>query len=56
MVTCFCGYYYRIRMQEAEASKKMAVDEAELRLESVYEGRMMELTTLQSKLCTIQGK
>lgn len=43
-------YEYRLKMQEVEQGKKAAVEEAEQRLEEVYEERMVQLTTLQSKI------
>ena len=38
-------YEYRLKMQEVEQGKKAAVEEAEQRLEEVYEERMVQFTT-----------
>lgn len=47
---------FRLRMQEGEQSKRVAVEEAELRAEVHYEDRMCELTSLQSKLGLMQNQ
>ncbi len=47
---------FRIRMHEAEQLKKTAVDDMEQRMEVIYEDRMMELTTLQTKFMMMQGQ
>jgi len=47
---------FRFRLQEAEQLKRQAVLEAEQRVESSYEERMSELTTLQTKLMMVQGQ
>lgn len=47
---------FKYRMVEAEASKKNAVAEAEQQLESYYEERMQELTTLQARFMSMQSQ
>lgn len=47
---------FQYQMREAEIAKVRAVEEAELRLESMYEERMCELTSLQAKMMMLQGQ
>ena len=43
-------------MREAEKEKQAAIEETERRLESQYEERMSELTSLQSKMMMLQNQ
>lgn len=47
---------FRFRMREAEQQRQGAVEDAERRVEAVYEERMLELTTLQAKMMHLQGQ
>jgi hypothetical protein len=47
---------FNLRMHEAEASKRQAIADTEAKMETFYEERMMELTTLQSKLLFVQNQ
>lgn len=47
---------FRNRLQEADKEKQAAVDDAERQVESQYESRMNELTTLQTKMKMMQGQ
>eukprot|EP01034_Spumella_vulgaris_P024755 gene24755-31132_t len=47
---------FKFRMQEAERNKQTAVDEAEQRVELMYEERMRDFTTLQSRVMSLQGQ
>lgn len=42
-------YEYNLKVQDMDEVKKAAVEEAEKRVEGIYEERMVELTTLQTK-------
>ena len=47
---------FRSRLQEVEKEKQAAVEDAERRVESQYDSRMNELTTLQTKMKMMQGQ
>lgn len=47
---------FRIRMHEAEKQRKDAIEATEQRVESVYEERMVEFTSLQSKYLMLQSQ
>ncbi len=47
---------FRSRLQEVEREKVAAVEDAERRVESQYDSRMNELTTLQTKMKMMQGQ
>jgi hypothetical protein len=47
---------FNLRMHEAEASKRQAIADTEAKCEAMYVERMMELTTLQSKILFVQNQ
>jgi chromosome segregation ATPase len=47
---------FRLQLNEAEQNKRKAVEDAERRVEMVYEERMSELTTLQTRVMMVQGQ
>jgi len=47
---------FRLRTKEIEAGKQGAIEDAERRIEEQFEGRMAELTTLQTKMKMMQGQ
>lgn len=47
---------FRYQLAEQEKTKAKSIEEAERRLESIYEERMRELTTLQTKFLKVQGQ
>jgi hypothetical protein len=47
---------FRLQLNEAEQNKRKAVEDAERRLEMIYEERMNELTTLQTRVMMVQGQ
>jgi chromosome segregation ATPase len=47
---------FKLRLQDAERQREEAVSDAEHRVTQLYEDRMAELTTLQTRMMSVQGQ